>query len=417
MKKIEKFLKIIKKGDNWLFFAMLFMFGVLPVSLLLLGGFSSTATAIVIVVIMSIFIGIILKISFNNVKENKYTYDTSNANKLNEYEKIYMEFYEKYKYFFDRNTENENKKEKISLNKVLKAIGVLLVFVGFAMGGMVENAESYLSTILLFSSLMSLIVGFIILVYVEFRDSKNQPVFIRDQAIQDLLKLINNTFICSDEKQENVKQQYYKVASLVGENIANYYSENHIYGYLGDKKEIYMEMAEVISTGKIMYLEDDKKETYMEMVDVISAQKDSYLKEDELIFFKGVFVAVDINKKIYNTITVTPNTYFDKMYNVKMDNTGFERYFDIKCEDKVLVMRIFTAEVIDKLYDLHNKCKIQYEIIVDNNKIYLRFDFYPLLDINEWTLSKDNIKYNCERVMYMIEIAKMIAQAINELEI
>lgn len=334
------------------------------------------------------FIVVICKISFKNVNGVIYTYDTSDLNKLNEYEKIYIEFYKKYKIFFDRNKENEKKDKKISVSKVVKVIAFLLAFAGL-IGVCNENAESFWRIL----SFLSLIVGTKIIIYFEDKE-KSQLFFVRNQAIQDLLALINNTFVYSDEKQDNIKEQYYKLTSLTGENVTNCYSENHIYGYLDDKKEIYMEMADVLATEKIYYPE-----------------------ERDITSFMGVFIAVNTNKEIDNTIKVVPNVYFNDIDDVKMDNTEFERYFDIKCEDKVLTMRIFTAEVIDKLCDLYNTCEIQFEIIIHNNKIYLRFDFSPILDINEWTLSKDNIKYNCERVMYVIEIAKTIAQAINELEI
>lgn len=155
----------------------------------------------------------------------------------------------------------------------------------------------------------------------------------------------------------------------------------------------------------------------MEMAEVLATEKIYSPNEHEITSFMGVFVNVDTNKKIDNIIKFVPNVYFNTIDDVRMDNAEFEKYFDIKCEDKVLAMRIFTAEVVDKLCDLYNKCEIRFKIIVDNSKIYLRFDFSPLLDINEWTLSKDNINYNCERVMYVIEIAKTIAQAINELEV
>ncbi|MBR2430957.1 MAG: DUF3137 domain-containing protein [Clostridia bacterium] len=382
MKKIEKIFKIIKKGEYWPI-VIIFAMCIFSVIFALL-GFSENVILIFVLFALAVFIFKVFHWSFKKLNEEKNIYNTSKLKKITEYENIYHNFYKKYKYFFDRNAESEKKEGKISVITVIKAISSVI-----AIACLIFFENPFMMRCgLLFGAIAG------ITIFIDRKKAINQPVFVQKQAIQDLIKLINNTFVFSDEKQENIKQQYYKVASLAGENVANYYSENHIYGYLDDKKEIYMEMAEAISTEKV-----------------------DYPKDDEIIFFKGVFLVANINKKIYNTINITPNTYFYNTHNVKMDNTEFEKYFDIKCEDKVLVMRIFTAEVIDKLCNLYNKCNIQYEIIVDNNKIYLRFDFYPLLDINEWTLSKDNIKYNCERVMYMIEIAKMIAQSINELEI
>lgn len=105
------------------------------------------------------------------------------------------------------------------------------------------------------------------------------------------------------------------------------------------------------------------------------------------------------------------------MHNVKMDNAEFEKYFDVKCEDKVLLMRILTANIMKKLMKLYKKHEMSFEINIIKDKIYIRFNLSAFIYITEESLSKKSILYNYEVVTLVTETAKVITEAINELEV
>ena len=85
--------------------------------------------------------------------------------------------------------------------------------------------------------------------------------------------------------------------------------------------------------------------------------------------FEGIFVDADCNKNIQNTIKIVRNKV--SLNKVKMDSSEFEKYFDVFTEDRVLAMRILTHDVMETLVNFYDKVK--YEIVIKENKIYLRF--------------------------------------------
>ena len=56
-----------------------------------------------------------------------------------------------------------------------------------------------------------------------------------------------------------------------------------------------------------------------------------------------------------------------------MDSEEFEKIFDVFSKDKILAMQILTADVMESLIKFKNKYDIDFEIVLMNNNIYLRF--------------------------------------------
>lgn len=56
-----------------------------------------------------------------------------------------------------------------------------------------------------------------------------------------------------------------------------------------------------------------------------------------------------------------------------MDSNSFENYFDIYTENKFATMKILTHDVMEQLINFYEKYNIPFEIILKNNKLYLRF--------------------------------------------
>lgn len=57
---------------------------------------------------------------------------------------------------------------------------------------------------------------------------------------------------------------------------------------------------------------------------------------------------------------------------VKMDMPEFEKIFDVESDDRILAMRILTADVMAEMIDLYKKYKYKFEINIIKDKIYMR---------------------------------------------
>ena len=63
---------------------------------------------------------------------------------------------------------------------------------------------------------------------------------------------------------------------------------------------------------------------------------------------------------------------FDKKQ-LRMDSSEFEKYFDVSASDKILGMRLLTADVMEELIAFVNKTNMMYDVIIKGNVLYLRF--------------------------------------------
>lgn len=99
--------------------------------------------------------------------------------------------------------------------------------------------------------------------------------------------------------------------------------------------------------------------------------------------FSGVagFLDYDINCDCNIEIRGDNVTFFKQKNNVPMDSSEFEKYFDVNCDNRIVAMQIFTADIMNKLVDLKVNSNILFEInIVSMDKIYFRLFTYPLFE-------------------------------------
>ena len=58
---------------------------------------------------------------------------------------------------------------------------------------------------------------------------------------------------------------------------------------------------------------------------------------------------------------------------IEMDSQEFEKYFDIYGENKIIAMQILTADVMNTMIEFREQSKIQYELTIKQDQIYIRF--------------------------------------------
>lgn len=104
---------------------------------------------------------------------------------------------------------------------------------------------------------------------------------------------------------------------------------------------------------------------------------------------------------------------------VKMDMSEFEKIFDVESDDKILTMRILTADVMAEMIDLYEKYKYKFEINILNDTIYMRLRTGPMFEPNVF---KSSMEYKTIEKYYLVlralmSIAEHIYDTILKLEV
>lgn len=101
------------------------------------------------------------------------------------------------------------------------------------------------------------------------------------------------------------------------------------------------------------------------------------------IVYEGIFSVTKLNTYITGELRIKNNSFIPKEYNnVKMDSIEFEKYFDVYSNSNVLAMEILTHDIMEELVIFYNTYKINFEIIIKNDNIYIRFDTGVMFEPN-----------------------------------
>lgn len=119
------------------------------------------------------------------------------------------------------------------------------------------------------------------------------------------------------------------------------------------------------------------------------------LKNNNLVFakmtnfspghhFKGIIVKFDLEKNINQSIAIKSNP-IREFNDVDIDDHYFEKYFNVKCDDKIFALNLLTIDITQDIVDLRKK--VNFDIGLENDKGYVRIysdiDYYEFSEILE----------------------------------
>ncbi len=147
-------------------------------------------------------------------------------------------------------------------------------------------------------------------------------------------------------------------------------------------------------------------------------------------FFEGVFVRFELPKafetELYLRKDANDKGLFNKTigvikpfenFRVPLDYSNFEKLFDVYAYDKVKATQIFTTDVMYELVNFYNEMKIEYEITIKENFVYLRFwnsgAFEPPAMTN-FSLDKDTLYSYYELLNFVFELINKLLKIISE---
>lgn len=189
------------------------------------------------------------------------------------------------------------------------------------------------------------IIMYCLKAYIKNRDLYN--VEFRKVIIKEFVKLINPNLNYNYDGDIN-SYDYYIDASFDKEDYNTFETNDYISGYINE--EILIEMC------NISLLQCNDKE----IVDVID---------------KALFSYTTCKNFIPNEIRIKKNSYnINKKNNVKLDDNEFEKYFDVFSDSEILTMQILTHDVMEQIVDFYLLYKIPFEIILKNNKVFIKYE-------------------------------------------
>lgn len=116
-----------------------------------------------------------------------------------------------------------------------------------------------------------------------------------------------------------------------------------------------------------------------------------------------LYLRKDTDKNILINNSLLKSIAFDS-FRVELDSSEFEKIFDVYADNPMNAMQILTPEVLCELVGFYNKLKIEYELTIKENCIYLRFwtdDMFEPPKLNKFSLDR-NVLYKYYQILSFI---------------
>ena len=109
------------------------------------------------------------------------------------------------------------------------------------------------------------------------------------------------------------------------------------------------------------------------------------------IVYNGIFSVTKINKQISEEVRIEKNQYLvpNNHEKVEMDSKEFEKYFDVYSTSNILAMEILTHDIMEELLEFYEKYDIEFEIVIKNDSIYIKFNTGVMFEPNILKKSND----------------------------
>lgn len=148
--------------------------------------------------------------------------------------------------------------------------------------------------------------------------------------------------------------------------------EEDIYKNLG----FFEKVSEFHMSDRILgYLDNDPrfiKQITMCDIKVYGKTTDTSINDDFVGLFCIFHLPFDTQSVIALRSDVRKNSFTGNVPKLEMDNQTFEKKFDVYASDKILAMRIFTADFMQYILDYHDGINPPFVFTLNGNKLLIR---------------------------------------------
>ena len=252
----------------------------------------------------------------------------------------------------------KKKKTYVSTSIILLIVDAIILFIMFK-----NNIFSYEIPISLGFFIPILFVNMLILILV--------------QAISGNA---DKTLLNKDYDVENLNKEYkYKVINKL---LENFIEELDYVPLKILPSEIFDEAKEGESYN--IYESDDYFEGKIKgqkivMADLLVQEQTTERNRDgkeETVYttiFNGLLGKIDLNKSICSNLTIKKDNGFSfkNKQKLEMDFYEFEKVFNVYTDNNIIGMQLLTSDIQEDILELYNKYKINFEISIKYNKLYI----------------------------------------------
>lgn len=295
---------------------------------------------IVLIVVFTIYYSIKLS---KRKKEHKYKTKVDTSNVSSEFSELYERLYT------NCIGELEKLRKKVAIRETIQYILYFALIVGYFFGD--TNQPIIDRDVDAVISLVGIGLGILgaILTYFNVKYKKKYAKEYKKKIISEFVKLVDNNLTYQEEIDSKLAESEYKLASFDNKDYNNFEVTDEIVGNVDGKYNIKvwdLGITKITGSGK---------------------------SRDVERIFKGMFTVTECNNNLEGRVKICKNKQSNNENKIKIDSETFEKYFDVYSSDKILALRILTHDIMEMLVDFHNKYDLNFEIVLDNNKIYLRF--------------------------------------------
>ena len=142
-------------------------------------------------------------------------------------------------------------------------------------------------------------------------------------------------------------------------------------------------------------------------------------KKEKYKTFDGIYCYVPINKKIQRIyLKKDRQNLIMKNGQLNLDSENFEKYFNVFSENRMLTMQVLTPAVMETINSFINECIINFEIVIQDDKIHFKFYTGPISPPEYFDLNyKHRMEINKRYIYYYYSIFKFIIKIIDYLSI
>ncbi len=299
------------------------------------------------------------------------------------------------------NTWKKAKDKKDKADKISKTICLIVDL--FALVIMFLNRRALIFPV-------SIIIALVIILFINF-----------------IIFIITSIVFSSKEQLEYIAK-YKKI--VINKLMNNFYDGLEYFPQKGMPEYIYKqpEYHECYDIYKSEdYFEAQIKNTYsIQMSEVLTQEEQEYKDSDGntktrlITKFNGLFAKVIMHKSINSKLKIMLNHHVYAGERLQMDSSEFEKYFDVAASNKIIGMQLLTADVMEELVQFENKTNMKFDIVINQNELYLRFHSGSMFEPDNFKKEPLN-KETLERYFYMLNftynLSNKLINIINDLEI
>jgi len=164
----------------------------------------------------------------------------------------------------------------------------------------------------------------------------------------------------------------------------------------------------------------------IQMAEILTQKEETYRDSDgkthtrTVTKFHGLFAKIVMHKSIKGNLSIVQDGKFFYDNKLKMDSSEFEKYFDVKASNQIVGMQILTADVMEELVEFENKTNMEFDIVIKDNDLYLRFhsgEMFECGNLKNEVLDKSTIQKYFYMLNFTYNLSTKLIDIINDTEI